>query len=171
MERCIKSICKNNAKYIKEIVIVNDASNDNTEHVVKKLKREIPFYYYKKNFKNLSKTMNFAINKCKGKIICKIDPDDEIKKKLAEILGKKFLNSNVDFLYSNVIVNDTKRKKKYVKKQKISKFFNLFQYPHGSGCLITKKLWKKVGGFNELNFFQDDFDFWIRINKLKKSEY
>ena len=55
--------------------------------------------------------MNFAINKCKGKIICKIDPDDEIKKNFAEILGKKILNSNVDFLYSNVIVNDTKRKK------------------------------------------------------------
>ena len=39
LERCIKSICKNNAKYI-EIVIVNDHSNDNTEHVVKKLKEK-----------------------------------------------------------------------------------------------------------------------------------
>ena len=37
----------------------------------------------------------------------------------------------------------------------------------GSGCLFKKKIWKKVGGYNTNNFYQDDYDFWLRIKKLK----
>ena len=32
---------------------------------------------------------------------------------------------------------------------------------------IQKKIWKKVGKFNQNNFYQDDFDFWLKINKLQ----
>ena len=31
-----------------------------------------------------------------------------------------------------------------------------------------KILWEKVGGFNEKIKYQDDYDFWLRLNKLKK---
>ena len=36
--------------------------------------------------------------------------------------------------------------------------------------MIKKSLWKKVGGFNEKNFYQDDYDFWLKINKLKDTK-
>ncbi len=40
LKKCVKSIIKNNPKYIKEIIIVNDASSDNTDQIIKELKKE-----------------------------------------------------------------------------------------------------------------------------------
>jgi len=169
LKKCVKSIIKNNPKYIEEIIIVNDASSDNTDQIIKELKKEnINLSYFKKNFNSLAKTLNFAVKKSKGNILCKVDPDDEIKKRFAEDLGKKFLKLNSDFLYSNIIVNDLKTKKKFLKNQKFQPYLKYFKYPHGSGCLIKKSIWKKIKGLNEKNFYQDDYDFWLKIIKLKQ---
>ncbi len=166
LESCIKSILSNNPNYVKELIIINDSSTDNTDQVIAKLNiKEKKIKYFKKNFKNLSKTMNFAIRKTSGNIICKVDPDDRIKKNFAEILCKKFLELKTDFLYSDFIVLNLSSKKKVIKSQKINPLLNKFQYPHGSGCLYKKKVWKKIKGFNEKNFYQDDYDFWLKINK------
>ena len=66
-----------------------------------------------------------------------------------------------------MIVNDVLSNKSFIKKQKVLSHLKLIRYPHGSGILFKKSLWKKVGGFNEKNFYQDDYDFWLKTNKLK----
>lgn len=167
LSKCISSINKNNPKFIKEIIIVNDGSTDNTDGVVNLLKKKIKLKYYKRNFRSLSRTMNFAIKMSRGNILCKIDPDDFIEKNFAKEVGQKFKELNSDFLYSNMIVNDVLSNKSFIKKQKVLSHLKLIRYPHGSGILFKKSLWKKVGGFNEKNFYQDDYDFWLKTNKLK----
>jgi len=167
--RCVDSILKNNPKFIKEIVIVNDSSEDNTDEVATKIRKQRKkVKYFKRNFKNLSKTMNFAIKKTEGNVICKIDPDDQIKKNFAEILGKKFFELKADFLYSDFIVRDKSTKKEKIKNQKVYPFLKKLMYPHGSGCLYNKKIWKEVKGYNEKIFYQDDYDFWLKILNKKK---
>ena len=111
--------------------------------------------------------MNYAIKKSEGNILCKIDPDDYIDKNFAKKMGYEFKRLNSDFLYSNIIINDKLSNKIFIKNQKILSFFKFIKYPHGSGILFKKSLWKKVGGFNEKNFYQDDYDFWLKINKLE----
>ncbi len=167
LSKCISSINKNNPKFIKEIIIVNDGSTDNTDGVVNLLKKKVKLKYYKRNFRSLSRTMNFAIKMSRGNILCKIDPDDFIEKNFAKEVGQKFKELNSDFLYSNIIVNDVLSNKSFIKKQKVLSHLKLIRYPHGSGILFKKSLWKKVGGFNEKNFYQDDYDFWLKTNKLK----
>ena len=135
LKRCIFSILKNNPKYIREIIIINDASADNTDNIATSLKQK-KIKYFKKNFKNLSKTMNFAIKMTSGNLLCKIDPDDEIKKNFAELHYKKFVKLKSDFLYSNFIIKKSNSRKKEIKIQKINPIFKKFQYPHGSGCLF-----------------------------------
>jgi len=167
LSNCILSILKNDKKFVKEILVVNDASEDNTDLVIRKLrKKSKKIKYFKKNFRNLAKTVNFGVLKTKGNVICKIDPDDSIKKIFAKKVSEFYLKSNADFVYSNIIVNDTEKGKRYVKKQYVSPIFKKFIYPHGSGCIFKKKLWKKVGGFNQNSFYQDDYDFWLKVNKL-----
>ena len=162
LKRCIFSILKNNPKYIREIIIINDASADNTDNIATSLKQK-KIKYFKKNFKNLSKTMNFAIKMTSGNLLCKIDPDDEIKKNFAELHYKKFVKLKSDFLYSNFIIKKSNSRKKEIKIQKINPIFKKFQYPHGSGCLFKKKIWLNVKGYNEKIYYQDDYDFWLKI--------
>ena len=72
-----------------------------------------------------------------------------------------------DFVFPDFEVFETIKKKKYIKSQKSNIFLNLIFYPHGSGCIFKKNIWKKVGGYNEKNYYQDDYDFWLKINKIK----
>ncbi len=167
LNKCISSILKNEKKYIREILIINDASQDNTDKIVKNILKNKKIKYYKKNFRNLGKTTNFGISKAKGNLICKIDADDIIKKKFAEDNYLFMKKKNADFVFSNILVNDLLKKKKYLKVQKLKNFFSILSYPHGSGCLFKKRIWKKVGKYNQKNFYQDDFDFWLKIKKLK----
>ena len=37
----------------------------------------------------------------------------------------------------------------------------------GSGTIFNKSVWSSVGGFDEKLYYQDDYDFWLRINKKK----
>ena len=165
---CIFSILKNEKKFIKEIIVINDSSGDNTDEIVKKIKKKSKkIRYFKKQFKNLAKTMNYGISKASGGTICKIDADDTIDRSFAKDLYNFFSKTKSDFVYPDIIINDRLKKVKYTKKQKIDSLSKIFLYPHGSGCLFKKKLWEKVGGYNQKNYYQDDYDFWIKINKIK----
>lgn len=164
---CLKSILKNNRKLIQEIIIVDDASKDNTDQVIKKFKKNKIIRFYKCKFNNLAKTMNFAIKKTKSDFICKIDPDDEIKKNFLQLMNNFIKKKDFDFVFPDFEVFETIKKKKYIKSQKSNIFLNLIFYPHGSGCIFKKNIWKKVGGYNEKNYYQDDYDFWLKINKIK----
>ena len=52
VSECILSILKNEKKFIKEIIIIDDSSKDDTSKIVKKLKkRSKKIKYFKKNIK------------------------------------------------------------------------------------------------------------------------
>ena len=42
-----------------------------------------------------------------------------------------------------------------------------FKHPLGSGNLYKKKLWKKIGRYNEKIRFKDDVYFWVKLNNIK----
>ena len=142
LKRCINSILSNKKKYVREILIINDASKDNTDQIVKKIKKNKKIKYFKKNYRNLSKTTNFGISQAEGNLICKVDADDTINKKFAENNYLFMKKTKADFVFSNVLVNDLVKKKKYFKNQNSKKIFRFFSYPHGSGCLFKKKFGK-----------------------------
>ena len=56
LKKCIKSILLNEKKYIKEILIIDDSSKDNTKEVASNLKKKNRLIkYFRKNFGSLSK--------------------------------------------------------------------------------------------------------------------
>lgn len=165
LNKCVLSIFNNNSRFIKEVLIINDSSTDNTDLVVKKLRKKFKkIKYYKKNYKNLAKIYNFGISKSKSDLICKIDADDFISKNFLQDFVKEIKLKKLDFIYGN-LVEFFKNKKKIIK-QNYDKN-HILKYPLGSGTIFKKKLWKRVNGFNEKLYYQDDFDFWLKIKKEK----
>lgn len=77
VEETIKSITDQTYKNI-EIVVVDDASTDNTVEILQKLSKEdsrIKLFVNKENL-GITENMNNGINKCNGKYIAILDGDD-----------------------------------------------------------------------------------------------
>ena len=123
---------------------------------------------FTKNYYSLSKSLNFGISIASSKIITKIDADDWIENNFLEKYCNYLIKNNYDFIYGNLkIINETNKKTSY-KNQYVSFFTKKIKYPCGSGTIFKKEVWEKIGGFNEKIKYQDDYDFWLKINKLKK---
>ncbi len=168
LKKCINSILSNDNKLIKEIIIVNDASTDNTKVIyIKNFKKIKKIKYFEKNFYSLSKSTNFGIKKSTGKWISKIDADDWVSNNFAKTYINFLKKKKLDFIYSNLILFHQRFKTYKIKNQQVSGLKRLFKYPVGSGTLFKKKIWKKIKGFNEKIYYQDDYDFWLKINNLK----
>ena len=45
----------------------------------------------------------------------------------------------------------------------MSPFLRRFQYPHGSGCLFKKLVWKEVKGYNEKIFIKMTMIFGLKF--------
>ena len=167
LPRCLESLMKNKQRYLKEIIIINDSSSDNTKDIGEKYSRKYKkIKLYNKKFKSLSKSTNFGIRKAKGEWVTKIDADDYVSQNFLSGFIKE-TKKNFDFLWGNVIKVDENTNKKEIINQNFSKYNNFYKYPHGSGTVFKKKLWKTIGGFNEKLFYQDDLDFWLKIKKNK----
>ncbi len=167
LKKCIKSILLNEKKYIKEILIIDDSSKDNTKEVVFNLKKKNRLIkYFKKNFRSLSKSTNFGIKKSKSKWVTKIDADDYVFKNFLKVFYSELSKKKLDFIYGNIIERDRLKKKVRIINQGNFKS-KIFSYPMGSGTIFNKSVWSSVGGFDEKLHYQDDYDFWLKINKKK----
>ena len=98
LKRCIQSVINQNYNS-KEIIVVDDFSQDNSVEILKNFKKDIKFMVNKKRTKigsyNQMQCFHKAFKKCKGEIIFFLDSDDYFKKnKLSRIV--KFMNRNDD---------------------------------------------------------------------------
>lgn len=167
LSECIKSILTNKKQYLKEIIIIDDSSSDNT-FLISKLwaKKNNKIKVYKKYFRSLAKSTNFGIKKSKSNWVTKIDADDFVSKTYLEDFVKEIKSKKLDFVYGDLIEYHNSKKKKKIKQN--YPINNLLKYPVGSGTVINKKFWKKLNGFNEKLYYQDDFDFWLKVKKDNK---
>ena len=95
LQKCVESILDNDKSFLREIIIINDSSKDNTEYVAKKLKKKTEkIKYFKKNFNSLSKSINFGIKKSKSEWITKIDADDYVSNKFISSLYNQLIKKN-----------------------------------------------------------------------------
>ena len=81
-----------------EVLIVNDASNDNTVNIIQKLNIENLEIYSLKINSGQSEARNFGIKKAVGDYIFFIDVDDTIEKNTLTILFDKAKETNSDFV-------------------------------------------------------------------------
>ena len=109
--KCIQSVLNQNfSKEKYEIIIINDASRDNTIKVCRRYKKKnkiVKILNNKKNF-GVSYSRNLGIKFAIGKYIIFLDSDDVIKNKTLSTLENLLTNQKIDLLLTSDLV-DTKK--------------------------------------------------------------
>ncbi|MFA4827511.1 MAG: glycosyltransferase [Candidatus Shapirobacteria bacterium] len=163
-----------------ELIIVDDASTDNTPTILKEWtnkEKGIKVVINKKNLwrqYGLSPNLNKGIDLSKGKYIARLDDDDywidkdKIKKQV------EFLENNPDYVVcgGGAIVEDGSGKEifRYLKNEKDEDIRQraLFSNPFShTTTMFLKEKAKKVGGYGNWRY-AEDWDLWLKLGEIGK---
>lgn len=169
LDKSIKSVINQNYKKI-FIIIVDDASNDNSAEVLRKYEnlKSIHIIYNKRRV-GLVKSANKAIKASKGKYILRLDADDYLKKNAVKYLFSKIKNNyKIKMAFSNFFWINSSGKILSKFNYKYKDNYSILDFPaHGACSLINLSFLKKIGGYSEKFDRQDGFYIWLEI-LLKK---
>ncbi len=149
----IKSILDNKINH--ELIVICDSCSDNT----KKIAREYTKKVYEVGFENVSKTRNYGAKKSKGNILIFIDADTVISKSYLDRIN----NCMRDFDYGAA-------KWQSERGNIFGRFFawnlnrhNKLHKTVNGNLFVKKKIFDKVGGFDEALSKREDTDLGERI--------
>ena len=172
MGRAIQSVLNQTYQDF-EIIVVDDASTDNTEEAVRSLKDErIRYIRHEKN-KGAGAARNTGIRAANGEYIAFQDSDDEWLPEKLEKQMKVFENAppEVGVVYTG-FWRIEKNKKNYIpsswvtqKNGNIHKELLKGNFIGTPATLIKRECFKKVGLFDEYFSALEDWELWIRISK------
>lgn len=162
-----------------ELIIVDDASDDSTGHVVKSVPDTRIHYIRHNTNKGGSAARNTGVKNARGEYLAFLDDDDEwLPEKLAaqcEVLDHS--PAEVGVVYTGYFRID-RVSGKIVSQRIPKKKGDLYDALHLENCLgstssvlVRKECFEKVGFFDEsLPSFQD-YDMWVRISKYFQITY
>lgn len=150
-----------------EIIVVDDASNDNTFEIVKKYQQEnknISYYYHNSN-KGVSSARNLGIKKSQGQYIAFLDSDDQFVPNKIEYQLQVMRDKNVHFSLCNSYKIFTHGRKIIQFKSdffiKAEHVINLSIPISASNIIISKNVTTDFC-FDENLLTANDFDFVLR---------
>ena len=175
VSKAINSILKQTYKNW-ELYLVNDNSADNTLKIFKKFKSKnkkiLKVLNYNKNT-GLQKISNDILKICNGQYILRLDADDYLHPKAIETMFKMIKNSlNTALIFPNFYTFNNSSKKMKFNRYENKKNYNIDDKPaHGACCLINKKIFNKIGGYNTKFDRQDGYYLWLilLLNKYQIS--
>ena len=167
--KTLDSIVNQSGKiYIKEIIVVNDGSTDNSRRLVEQFSGSSPVRIVLINCSNggVSKARNIGMKNASGKWIALCDADDEwLNNKL--IIQADIINSynDIDFLGGNHVSKPQKymfRKIETLRKITV-KDLCLKTLPQTSTALFKRDIFEKIGGYDENQRYAEDGNFFMKI--------
>ncbi|WP_041139764.1 glycosyltransferase family 2 protein [Beduini massiliensis] len=167
---CLESVRNQTAiQQIKEIIVVNDGSTDDTLEILNKyidLHSDLPITVISKENGGVSSARNTAIKLSTQNWIALLDSDD------IWLPNKLEVQINILKKYPQIKFLGTNRNKEYVKigKRLDDKIFYLNtknvlmkSWPHTSTALINKEVFNQVGLFDEKRTHAEDGQLWMKI--------
>lgn len=171
-EKTIKEVIdsvKSQSFSFDEVIVINDCSTDNTEEILNTFP-DIKIINNKNN-KGLSYCRNVAINETRNEIIAAIDAD--------VVLNEYWLENIIKNLKDDTVMCGGNLSEKYINNNYNNwRSVNYMQnwgnedtinpaYLYGCNTIQLKKIWKKVGGYDEkLKSNGEDIDYCRRIKNL-----
>lgn len=158
-----------------ELLVVDDASEDNTEEVIKKISdSRIKFIKCKLNVGNAG-ARNAGIKNSIGEYIVFLDSDDEMMPDCLEVFFKLILKKpKTKFAFGDYQIYNTSTKitiKSSWKPDPSKSFLEELKIGTGCGIIVKKAVFKEVGYFDERLRIAVDTDWLIRLNKVVSFEY
>jgi glycosyltransferase involved in cell wall biosynthesis len=155
-----------------EILIIDDASSDNTESVIRSFGNEKIRYFKLDKNSGQCVARNYGIGKARGEYIAFLDSDDEwLPDKLKLQIGCFEKGSGkTGAVYGGSYKRDVVNKittfidKKYFRGNINDKFLEGFCPPTPSLFLVKKSVLQEVNGFDEELLTFVDLDLWLRIS-------
>jgi len=185
LEKCINSVC--NQKYVKEIIIVEDASVDNSLVICKELvKKHVPLIrlYQHNDAKNhgVGASRNLGIQAAKCQYIAFLDADDYyLPDRFERDIEIMSINHDVDGVYNALGVHLYDKDEKHRIKFHLTtvKYLippeELFEemdpvgtagYFHCDTLTVRREIFNKVGLFDEKLELSQDTHMWFRMAVL-----
>tara|TARA_B100001057_G_C22861611_1_gene954768 strand:- start:1184 stop:1951 length:768 start_codon:yes stop_codon:yes gene_type:complete len=159
IERNIKSLQNQSLKDF-EHIIVDGNSIDRTIQIIKKNRNKVD-YFISESDKNMWQGINKGLKVAKGQVIGILNSDDIFFKNGLKIVKKNFINQNLDCLFASV----QKHKIHHgVRLDKINYKFNIFP-SHSVGFFLKKKIYDKIGFYDENLKYCADYDLIYKISK------
>jgi len=156
-----------------EIIVVNSASEQDEEAIVKEFKKRYGNIVYIKTDKRegLYSAWNRAVKVASGLFLTSANTDDRHRKDALEIMTDALLASpDVALVYGDQIVTDTPNPTfenhhvvEMAKRAEFSKQRLLFGCCVGSQPMWRKSLHDEFGGFDEMLNCAADWDFWLKV--------
>jgi glycosyltransferase involved in cell wall biosynthesis len=176
----IKTTCqeqkqKNVKLFKKELIIIDDASKDNSIKIIKKYEeKNLCRAIYNKKSKGLIKSSNIGIKASKGRFIMRLDADDYLDpNSLSVLLNAIMKDSNIALVYSDYYLVDEKRNILSLEKQTIRNKEGLLDHKPvlAACCLIRRSSIFSVNLYDERFTRQDGYDLWYKLLKNFKFEH
>ncbi len=178
LKEAIESVLEQNFRDF-ELLVIDDASIDDTENIVKEYVSRDPRVKYFRNEKNLgiAKSRNIALNMAQGKYVAVLDSDDvwsdfgKLKKQY------NFLEQNLDGGYvlaggGVAVINEKGREiERYLEPlaDKEIRRVILLENPFAhSTVLFLKEAALKCGGYDENLKIGEDYDLWLKMGRRGK---
>ncbi|MBK7159059.1 MAG: glycosyltransferase family 2 protein [Ignavibacteria bacterium] len=177
LEKSIESVFAQSYKDW-ELIIIDDASNDETEERMKQLSsREKSVRYMripKIEGKGISEYLNIGLRNSKGEYIARIDDDDFWCHKDKLKMQVEFLDENPEYVVvgGGVILVDENGTElfRYLKKETDEEIrrFALFSNPFTHATVMFRKeTAMKLGGYRIMKHVED-MELWLRMGKVGK---
>ena len=174
LARAIESVMQQTWPNI-EIIIVDDASTDDTPHFLEKLKStsRIPI----KTFRNVvalggAGARNKGIELAKGQYVAFLDDDDMwMQEKLSSQIGMMKKNQSASSVSCSFLVQYPSGKQMLKQVSPPKNTQQLLHTNHLGGasmCLTTRQMLLDIGGFDEGLRSGQDWDLWVKLNDLGK---
>ena len=156
LDECLESIMKQTYKKI-EVIVVDNHSIDDT----KKIAQQYTDKFYTKGPER-SAQVNYGVEKASGKYIYKVDSDFVLEPSVIQ----ECINEVAKGFDAIVIHNSPDTTVSWI--AKIRKFeVDMYKYDltHSSARFVSKKVYRKIGGFNANITAGEDYDFQNKLNR------
>lgn len=177
LRTCIRALLKSYF-LIKEIIIIDNSSDDHTRRMVSKFKKSYPnlVFYYKEKTVGSYRCRNKGIIKAKGKILVFLDDDCIVSKKWISIVIKQItwhpdcaiMGKNINAYTDNIIaIVDDFRTRRFIEKNIYRKGNLVYsKYLDTKNFVIRKNLLVKNNLYFDEKFISaGDVDLGLRLNK------